>query len=67
MARICKTKDAVYEISISARERAISCKVYLPPTVTLFKQLLSNREYRELEQRIHDAMENALAPLFPTP
>lgn len=65
MAQICKTNGAVYEIDINARERAVSCKVHLPPTVTLFKQSLSTSEWKALEQRIHDAMEGALAPIFP--
>lgn len=60
----CKTDGAIYEIEI--RSDLISCAVYLPPNVargSLPRLLTHERE--ELRRKIHDAMEAALAPLFP--
>jgi hypothetical protein len=56
----CRTDGAVYEIDIG--RGVVSCKVFLPPTV---KARLNSWEMEQLRKRIHDAMEDVLAPYFP--
>jgi hypothetical protein len=58
MTQICKTNGSIYEIRIS--ETVISCTVRLPPTANIF----AVPTFKKLEDRIHDAMEQALSPLF---
>lgn len=54
----CLTHGAVYEIDFGVH--SVQCRVLLPPGI------LAAEADDKLIVRIHDAMEAALAPLFPT-
>ena len=56
---VCKTDGAIYEMEIG--RNAVSCKVFLPPYVRL-----NLNDLDALKKRMHDGMEAALAPVWPT-
>ena len=53
----CKTPEAVYHIRI--HESAVGCDVSLPMNLSLTEE-----QAKDLEDRIHDAMEDVLAGYF---
>jgi hypothetical protein len=59
----CKTDGAIYEIVI--RQTEVICKVYLPAEFAQDELKIFAIPISRLKQRIHDGMEEALAPLFP--
>lgn len=56
----CKTPDAVYEISVRNPLQTVSVVVTLPPSA----KRMNESEAVALEERLHNAVERALAPLF---
>ncbi len=58
----CKTNGAIYEISIHTS--SVVCKVTLPADFVVDQLKIFKIPIGRLEQRIHDGMEHALAPLF---
>lgn len=60
---ICLTPEAVYHIDISSKKRQITVTVDLPPEAVIPE---TEKEAIKLEDDLHDAVELALAKLFPS-
>ncbi len=58
---ICKTPEAIYHINVLSTKRQVTVTVDLPHTA-IFPEIES--EAIQLEDTIHNAMENALASMF---
>ena len=56
----CLTPDAVFHIHIE--DKSVTCKVDLPMTLNLDED-----QAKQLEDRIHDAMESVLSNYFSSP
>lgn len=57
VVKLCATPGAIYHIQIHSKE--IGCRVALPITLNL-----NERQAIQLENRIHDAMEQILKEYF---
>jgi hypothetical protein len=62
MSGNCKTPGAVYKISVTASE--IVCRVAMPSEFRDDTRLMFAIGIDPLKNRIHDGMEEAIAPLF---
>ena len=61
---MCRTPDAIYELEFEPAgvltPATIYCRVFLPSGMNI-----NAEPGPELKRRLHDALEDALAPLFP--